>query len=131
MQRNSRSLAEWVIMIGFGLLALSGLQRFGVSLTSWYWLTNAGVTPGPLYLALSGALLGLLGLLAFFWLLLRGRAYGRVVMAAALLFALIYWLDRVLISRADGLGANLVFAILVTIVSLLFTALVLRPWRKQ
>jgi hypothetical protein len=123
-------LAEWLLIIGFGLLSLGGWQRLAVSLSSWYWLTSAGVTPGPAYLAVSGGLWGLIGLLGLVWFLLRARAYRWVILAAALVYAATYWLDRLLISRADGLGANLVFASVATLVGLLYTALVLRPWRK-
>ena len=130
MERKRRPLAEWLLIIGFGLLSLGGWQRLAVSLSSWYWLTSAGVMPGPAYLAVSGGLWGLIGFLGLVWFMLRARAYRWVILAAALVYAATYWLDRLLISRADGLGANLVFAIAATLLGLLYTALVLRPWRK-
>jgi hypothetical protein len=130
VKRTKRSFGLWLVIIGFAVLSISGWQRLAASLASWYWLAQAGENPGPLYLALSGAWWGGVGLLAAGWLLLRGRAYRWVGLGAGLLLLLAFWLDRLLISRADGLGANLGFAIVTSLAGVGVTALVLRPWQK-
>ena len=129
MRTYKRPLAEWIILIGFGLAALSGWQRAVLSVMSWYWLENAGLTPGPAYLAWSGALWGLVALVALVWVLLRRPVYRWVGLASVSLLAVIYWIDRLLVGRAAGLGENLPFAALFTLGLLAFTAYHLRPWR--
>ena len=127
--RKPRPWAEWGLIAASGVLLLGGFQRVVTSIANWYWLVNAGVIPGPLYFALSGGLWSLTGLLALFWMLLRGPAYRWVVLAAAGVYAGTYWIDRLLVSRADRAGDNLVFSGLVTIIGLAFAAVTLRPWR--
>lgn len=129
MRSKRRSLSEWLVLIGMGWSAVSGLQRAALSISSWYWLEKAGVSPGPAYLAWSGALWGGISLLALAWMLLRRPAYRWAGLAAVLLLAVIYWVDRLWIGRAAGLGENLAFAALFTLAVLAVTAYSLRPWR--
>jgi len=131
VKQKKRSIGFWLLIIAFALLALSGWQRVAASLAAAYWLTQAGANPGPLYLTISGALWGVVGLLAAGWLFFYGRAYRWVVLGVALLMFFTYWADRLLVSRADGLGANIGFAILASLFGLGFTAFVLRPWQKN
>jgi hypothetical protein len=130
VKRTKRSWAGWLLITAFALIALSGWQRLAVSLSGWDWLVQAGLTPGPLYLAITGGLWGLAGLLAAAWLLLHGRAFRWVCLGISLFLFVSYWIDRLVVSRADGLGANLVFAVLASLFGLAFAALVLRPWKK-
>ena len=130
MQRKTYSIASWLVIIGFALLALSGWQRLAVSLPSWYWLANAGSAPGPLYLAISGAVWGLVSTGCVLWLLFKGRAYRWVGLGTTLFLYATFWLDRLWFARADGLGANLVFAILSSTLALACAVFILRPWKS-
>jgi hypothetical protein len=97
------------------------------AITNWYWLDFAQIRPGPLYLAVTGGLWGLAGLVALVWIVLRRPGFPLVGCGAALLFALTYWVDRLFIStHPDGTG-NTPFAILLTLILLAYVILVLRP----
>ena len=125
--RLKRSISLWALWAGFALISLLGWMRMVDSIQDWYWLNVAGVDPGPLYLAVTGGLWGLVGLLALIWMLLD-RPWSRLVgLAAALLFALTYWIDQLFIANRDSAGANLPFAALFTLLCLLYAVLTLRP----
>jgi hypothetical protein len=57
-----------------GLLGLSiyGWLRFQQSLSLWKILIQIGIWPGPLYLAISGAVWGMLGLIAVLGIISAG-----------------------------------------------------------
>ncbi len=119
------SLQRWVLWIGFAYLTITGWVRMVAAIVDWYWLNLTKMSPGPLYLAISGGLWGLVGLVALFWIVLRRPAYRLVGAAAALFFALTYWIDRLFISTSPS--GNTPFAILLTFFLLLYVFLVLRP----
>jgi len=114
----------WVLWLGYLYICVSGWMRMVTSITDWYWLNQAGLTPGPLYLAITGAVWGLVGLAALAWLLI-GWPWSRLAgTAAALVFALTYWLDRLLVAEDPQ---NLVFAAGFTLILLLFVVVELKP----
>jgi hypothetical protein len=119
------ALRRWILWIGYAFLAASGWVRMVSSIESWYWLNFAGVRPGPLYLAITGGVWGGVGLVALVWMALRRPWYRLVGMAAALVFALTYWIDRLLFVRPGG--SNAPFAVLVTLLGLAYAVLMLRP----
>lgn len=94
------------------------------SILDWYWLDQAGITPGPLYLTISGAVWGLAGLAALVWLLFRLPWYRLVALGVALFIALTYWIDRLFVAQNPQ---NLVFAAGFTLFCLAFAILVLKP----
>lgn len=120
-----RTLSLRVLILGFLVLSLYGWARLGYSLQSWYWLNFAGVHPGPAYLALTGGLWGLIGFVVSIWIY-QGRAGYRLVgLAAALLMVLLYWADRIFFTRIVGAASNTLFAVLMTLFLLVYTALTL------
>ena len=84
-------------------------------------------SPGPLYLAITGGLWGIVALAALLWIVLRRPWYRLVGISAALFFAITYWIDRLFISTHPGGAGNTPFAILLTLILLAYVALVLRP----
>jgi hypothetical protein len=125
---RKRSLAVWIIYLGFAWLAFSGFVRMIDSIISWYWYTMAGIQPGPLYLAISGGLWGLCGLFALVWLWFGGARGRKAASAAAVFYAVTFWLDRLLVSRLAA--SNHTFPALLTLLGLAYILLVLRPWEK-
>jgi hypothetical protein len=123
-----RGCSVWVVMVGFAFLSLSGWARLVISMQSWYWLNRAGVDPGPAYLAVSGALWGLAGMAAFWWIWTQRRGYPLAGAAAALFLALTYWFDRLVFSRPDGADVNFPFALAATLLGMVFTIWVLNPF---
>lgn len=125
-----RRVPYWLVWGPYVLFSLFGWMRMVDSITRWYWLNFAGVAPGPLYLAVTGGLWGAAGLAAAAWLLFRRPGCRQVGMAVALFFALTYWGDRLLASRAPGSQANTVFALVLTAACLGWAFFALRPLEK-
>jgi hypothetical protein len=121
------SLLHWVLCLGFAIFALYGWARMGYAILNWYWLTFSGIHPGPLYIAVTGGLWGLAGLIALAWILLRLPWHRLVGLSAALFFVLTYWIDRLFIAADPGSSSNTLFAALFTLILLVYAILVLRP----
>jgi hypothetical protein len=117
-----------LLLVIFGLLGLSiyGWLRFQQSLALWDILIQIGIWPGPLYLAISGAVWGMLGLVAGVGLFLRKNWAARFTQAAVLFMAAWYWFDRLVLVKSEAAQANLTFMVLLTILSVAFTFAVLR-----
>lgn len=126
-----RSLALWILIVGFAFFAVAGLTRMVEAVANWYWLSFAGIQPGPLYLVVSGGLWGLAGLVALVWLFFRLPWRGLVAFGAALFFVLSYWADRLLVNNPEGELPNTYVVLLLTFLGLAYVLLVLRPWNKQ
>jgi hypothetical protein len=120
------ALLRWFLWLGFVFFALNGWVRMGYAILNWYWLSFSAIQPGPLYLAITGGLWGLVGLIALAWTVLRWPWYRLVGQCAALLLAITYWIDRLFIATSPE-GSNTLFAVLLTILLLAYAALVLRP----
>jgi hypothetical protein len=117
--------SQWGLIFGFILLSLSGWVRLVVSTGEGFWLSRAGVVPGPGYLAVGGAVWGLVGLAVLTGMFLRLPRFEWFSWGAALFYALTYWADRLAFSRPDGAGVSLPFAILATLGGLVYTFLAL------
>lgn len=117
-----------MIILGFLTLSFYGWARLVYSIQDWYWLIFANLRPGPAYLAVTGALWGLSGLVAMVWIFALRNGYQIIGAVVALLMALLYWADRILYQRNGEIGENTLFAVLMTFFLLAFTALVLRPF---
>jgi hypothetical protein len=101
-------------------------MRFGNALWLWDVLTYYQVSVSPLYLALSGAAWGIGSLFAALWLVLRRRAAPLVSSLAASGMLAWYWLDRLLLTRAEAAQVNTPFALGVSLLVLLFAWVVPR-----
>lgn len=132
-ERRPRSLT--LFALGMLIIALLGWLRCILAIRQWTFLSSwAGVSPA--YLALSGAGVGLLGLLVVWSLWFRKHWALSLAQSAMLTFALAYWLDQIFVADhpfADPAGVakpflpvNWLFAAGVTAVLLLYTGWVLR-----
>jgi len=117
---RKRPLAVWVVTLGLVVCGLAGGLRMAAALRGWDWLTTLGISPGPLYLAISGGLF----LLAFpvaAVLLLWGENRNLAALAVrgvCFTYALWYWGDRLLLTRDEATRANLPFALVFSLVLL-------------
>lgn len=127
-RRRKHTLASWTVLIGFALFSFWGFVRLVDSVMNWYWYTFAGIQPGPWYLAASGGLWGICGLLALIWLFFALPHWRQVASGAALLYALSCWLDRLLVSKVNGGLSNGMLPALVTLLCIGYVIAVLRPW---
>ena len=136
--RKKTSPGQWVrrtnafvLLLGFALFSLNGWLRMIGSISYWYWLTAASISPGPLYLLITGLLWGAAGLIAFAWIALRRPHYPVVGTAVAVFYALSYWVDRIFIRNQENSVNNTVFAIAFTLLALVFVVGVLRPFPEK
>jgi len=125
---TGRPLSLWLLLAGYLLAALFGFIRLLASIINWYWLTFANIAPGPLYLAVTGAVIGLVSLVVLAWIWLGRPGYRLMGTAGALFFALLYWFDRLVVMNSVDRLYNAVFAAGVTVLSLVYITIVLRPW---
>lgn len=117
----------WLKILTAGLLIFSaaGWLRLQQSLAEWDFLTQAGLRPGPLYLAVTGGLTGAGGLTAALGVWLRRRwafVFTRVFVAA---WQAWNWADRLWLAKANTALVGWPFALAATAAVLLFVFAVL------
>lgn len=103
-----------LLAIAFLLFAVNGFIRFGAALANWDVLTAAGMRPGPIYPALTGAAYGLSGLAAALGLWLGWQKAGRLARGLALFYAAWYWIDKLFIATNPIARTNWPAALLIT-----------------
>ena len=128
-EKTGYDLTAWPLMLGLLWASLAGWARLVISLRDWYWYDRFGLQPGPGYLAVSGAVWGLVGLAALLWLGQRARGYTWAGRSAVVFLALTYWGDRLAFSRPDGAWVNLPFAVVFTLLALAYAFWVLKVGR--
>lgn len=130
--RLQRGLRAWMFILGMALFSAAGWMRMIDTLADWYWLEQvAAVTPGPLYLAITGGLWGVAGLVAAVWAFLRLPRWRSGGLAMVVFIASTYWADRLLLTRAEDGFFNAGFAALLTIAGIGLALLLLWPFRKR
>lgn len=130
-ERPARPLAFWVLWLAYAGVTVASWERMVKAINDYYWLNLAGLFPGPVYIAITGGIWGMIGLAVVVWMASGRPGYRQAGFAAALFFAIFYWADRLLFSRSPGDSANIGFAILFTLFWLLYALLVLRPIRAR
>jgi hypothetical protein len=126
-----RTIRFLLLLAGLFVLSVYGWLRFQQSLSLWKILIQIEVWPGPLYLAISGAAWGLMGLiavLALFFRLTWAIQYTKVIV---LLMAAWYWFDRLVLVQSEAARTNLVFMALLTILAVIYTFAVLRSLQRN
>jgi hypothetical protein len=126
--------ARLLHLAGLLYLSLAGWARMILALRDGDLLREYQARPDPLYLVIGGAAWGLLAL-ALAALLYVRRPWARFgVFAGGLALALSYWLDRLLFIRAAPEQANWPYALLLTLLLLIFSAslmYLLWNWEKE
>ncbi len=129
--RPGRTFELWVLVLVLLVGALEGFLRLQAAVYTWGVLAVIGITPGPLYLATSGAIWGLALLVAAAGLFFRQRwapIYSRI---SAVVLALAYWVDRLAFTHAADAQANWPFMAGVTVFFLAFVFSVLSLDRQK
>jgi len=129
--RPGRTFELWVLVIILLVGALEGFLRLQAAVYAWSVLAGIGITPGPLYLAISGGAWGLALLAAALGLFFRQRwapGYARIVV---MILALAYWADRLAFTRSADAQANWPFMAGVTVLALAFVFSVLALDRQK
>lgn len=115
--------ARWrylILATAFLYLALMGWLRLQQALLDWNLLLEFGALPGPQYLAISGAVWGVLGLAGAVFTYVPRRWARRTALGIGLLFSASYWADFLLFTRAAEMMTNWPFALGVTLLGLLY-----------
>jgi len=124
-RQPGRSFLLIVLVLGFLFFSLTGWLRLYLSILDWQLLISFGLFPGPLYLAIYGAIVGLLGVVAAVSLWLRQPWAPKAVRIGVLAAAAWYWLDRLLFTQSTSSWTNWPFSVGLTVLCLLFVFLVL------
>lgn len=108
-----------VTLLALGVLSIAGLNllRFQQALELWeFWAELLPIS--PLYLVVTGLLLGLAGL-ALFWGLWRGLRWApRFLYLVFAVYLVYYWLDRLLLAHPQSRQTNLPCAAAMTVLGL-------------
>jgi len=123
----SVTLLAWVVLI----MALLGWLRLYEVLRQWQFLQSLVPAPPVLYLALIGLGWGLIGT-ALLWGLVLGRSWApNLTRAAALLYTIYYWLDRLLVADSTYITTRWPFTLGINIALLVLTLWVLARPKTQ
>lgn len=123
--RRSRPIFVTMLAVGVLIIASLYLLRLVGAVRQWQFLSDLGGV-SPLYLALTGFIWASAGLLLF-WGLWRGHARAaRFAPVYLLVFALYYWLDRIVLANHAVSLANWPVTAGLTVVGLAFMFFALR-----
>lgn len=118
--KEPRSLVIWVAFLLFLILGWQGVVRVWQTAAEWEYLSSFGLRVSPIYLAASGVVWAVAGLLPAFGLWFRrgwSLGVGRI---AALAAAVSYWAERLFLTASPSSQTNLLFAAGLTAVLLFY-----------
>lgn len=124
-QKSKRPFWLVTLILAFLLLSLMGWLRTEQVILQRRFLATLELYPGPIYIAVSGAIWGIGGLLSSLGLWLRKKWSRTISLMITLLFTAWYWIDEFLFSPLSASRPNLLFRIAVTIISLSYIFIVL------
>ena len=104
----------WISAFLLMLYALVGWLRLQQTLLYWYYFLGLGLWPHPLYLAVSGGVIGAGYSLALIFHLVRFKYTARYIRFLGILLIIWIWIDRIWIGMRDAFLSLLPITILVT-----------------
>jgi hypothetical protein len=117
-----RPITVTILAIAVLIIAAVNLIRVWATVRNWETLTNLGVSPGPIYIALTGAFWAITFLILF-RLIWTGNPKARISSFIAIgLYIAYYWLDS-LVFQSRIPQKNTPFAIGMTILVVFYTLL--------
>ncbi|MEN4041740.1 MAG: hypothetical protein ROW52_14780 [Anaerolineaceae bacterium] len=129
-KRPNRSFPVLLLVLGLFWLSLSGWLRFQQSLALWDVLVRIEISPGPLYLAISGVAWGMLGLAGGLGVFFIKPWAVRWTNALVLFLATWFWLDRLVWVRSEAAQVNNLFMAFMTVAALVYTYVVTRKMAR-
>ena len=132
-KRQPRKRPFWLKVLAFGWLcaAAYGWIRFYSSIEQWQWLKYLELVPGPLYFLISGALIGVLGILIIYALWFKKDWAARLILVTSLVLALWFWLDQIIFTVSETARANWPFLLVATILALLYNGVVVYQLKRK
>jgi hypothetical protein len=104
----------WISAFLLMLYALVGWLRLQQTLLYWYYFLGLGLWPHPLYLAVSGGVIGAGYSLALIFHLVRFKYTARYIRFLGILLVIWIWIDRIWIGMRDAFLFLLPITILIT-----------------
>lgn len=130
--RPGRTFELKLLIALFLLLALASGLRLSLALQLDALLPEIGASASPFYLALSAGVWGVLGLVCAVGLTFRQRWAPRAARLTAVVVALWYWIDRLVLDQTAVARQNWLFSAIATLVCLVFTfAVLVLPAQKD
>jgi hypothetical protein len=124
--KQPRPIRVTILAILVLIFALLNMLRLGESIYFWKTLLEYGTQ--PLYLALSGFIWAIVGLLLVWGVWMGGRWAWLSTVIGAVVYAAWYWLDRLFLQQPHTNG---IFSLISTVVMLLFVYLILFSSRAR
>ena len=116
----------WISAISFALYALVGWLRFQQTLFYWYYLIELDLWPHPIYLAISGGLIGIGYSLALILHIIRCKITPQYIRVLGVMLIVWIWIDRIWIGMRDSFVPLLPITILITICTIGLDVLFIR-----
>ena len=107
--------------------ALMGWLRLYNYIRFWDYMQELGIWPSPLYLALSGGLIGLAFSAALVVFGLGLKVHVQLVRLVGLVFLLWLWLDRILLSDRQTFIFLLPVTVTITLLTVFLMFVLIRP----
>jgi hypothetical protein len=109
MEKPRRPFSVTLLVLLVLIVAVFNLIRMLQTLTGWEFLTEL-MQISPVYLAASGLIWGVAGLLLAIWTWLGARRASRLIRLAIPMYSLYYWLDRLFLSGYPERNVNWPFS---------------------
>jgi hypothetical protein len=123
----SATLLTWVVLI----LASLGWLRFSAAIRQWSFFNSLNPAPPLFYLAITGFIWGLIGVILV-WGLFLGRSWApQLARGSAIAYATVYWMDRLFIADKSALISRWPFAFGLTVLLIGYTFWVLSRQKVQ
>ena len=123
-KRAERPFLVTLLVVSVLILSVYNAARFGTALAQWDLLLRLAPFPGPSYIATTGLFWTLVLLFAALSLWFRWKWIPLSTALILVLYSVYYWFDRLLF-QSNQPRVNWPFALIFTIICLLFTALAL------
>jgi hypothetical protein len=129
--RPGRTIELWLLALGLLAVSLIGWLRLQLVISSWDFLSQNGIAPGPIYQAVLGSVWGAGGLVCATGLLLRQRWAPAVTRITVLVLVGWYWFDYAALTRAPDAADNWPYMLGLSLLCTLYTFGVLALERQK
>ena len=133
IKKIRRKRPFWLKMLTLCWLGVAsyGWIRFYSSIDQWQWLRYLNINPGPLYFAITGVIIGLIGLIVIYGLWFRKAWAYLFALITGFVLATWFWLDQLILTVSQTAKANWPFLLVATLLSLLYNGIVLYKLKNQ
>lgn len=112
--RRVRRIYWWSALI-LAIPAISGWMRFQQALRHWYYLIDLNIWPHPIYIAVSGGLIGIGYSLALIFHFAKMRFTSTYVRFLGITLLIWLWIDRIFIGIRESFSLLFAGTIFITI----------------